>query len=573
MASATLRAVTTPTTPAPRSPIFRSLSGYRRAWLRPDLVAGVTLAAVLVPQGIAYAEIAGMPPLTGLYATVLPLVVFAILGDNRHLVLGPDTSTSALVFAILSPLAVAGSAEYVGLATALAVLAGVLLLAGRVLRLGFLSDFLAAPVIVGYQTGLGLQILVGQVPETLGITVDGDGFVDDLRGLADGLGDVQLAPALVGISTLVVILVTRRTVPWFPGVLLAVGGATFVVWAFGLEDAGVTVLGELPAGLPDIGLPQVDGGQIGALVAGAASVALVSFTDTVVEGRTFATMGDYDTDIDRDMIGIGAADIASGAFGAFPISASGSRTAVMTAAGGRSQLANVAAAAGVVLAVALARPAIEMIPNPALGAVVMSAGLALIDLPALRRLWRLRKTEFLVGLVTLLSVLLIGLLQAVGIAVVLSVVDFVRRGARPADAVLARVPGRTGYHTLSRNEDLAETDDGVVVYRFEAPLFFANAEEFRDRVMHLVRHSDHPVHCIVLDGSSITDVDTTAASAIDRLIDSLTSDGVELAVADPVAPVKDALDRYGLTARLAGGRFYESIELAVDAHRHPTTGT
>ena len=535
-------------------PLFRSLVGYRRAWLRPDVVAGITLAAVLIPQGFAYAEIAGMPPITGLYATVLPLVAFAALGANRNLVLGPDTSTSALVAAVLTPLAVAGSADYVGLATTLAVLTGALLLVGRVLKLGFLSDFLAAPVIVGYQTGLGIEIFVGQIPKALGIDVDGYTFVDEIAGIVEGLPDIAWAPAAVGLGTLAVILVTRRRAPWFPGVLLAVAGATLAVWALGLDEDGVTLLGTLPSGLPSVGLPSLDVDDIGLLLAGAASVALVSFTDT---------------DIDRDMVGIGAADIASGTFGAFPVSASGSRTAVVVAAGGRSQMANLVAAAVVVGALALISGALELIPTPALGAVVMSAGIGLVDLAGLRRLWRLRKTELLVAAVTLASVLLIGLLQAVLIAVVLSLLDFVRRGARPEDAVLARIPGREGYHTLSRNEARAETDPGIIVYRFEAPLFFANAEEFRERVTHLVTHATEPVHCVVVDGSTITDVDTTAADALDRLLDSLDDAGVSLAVADPIAPVKDALEAYGLVPRLAGARFYETIAQAVAAHPPP----
>ena len=543
--------------------VLRSLTGYRRTWLRPDLLAGATLAAVLVPQGMAYAEIAGMPPITGLYATVVPLVAFALAGGSRHLVLGPDTSTSALVAAVLTPMAMPGSARYVELAALLALLAGALLLLGRVARLGFLSDLLAAPVVLGYQTGLGIEIVTGQLGKLLGLSIEADGFLAELRAVATQLGDVALQPALVGLATLATILWLRARAPRHPGVLYAVGGATLAVWALDI-GAAVGLLGDLPSGLPSVGFPRLDPADVAALGAGAASVALISFTDTVVESRTFAALTDDDPDIDRDMVGIGVADVANSAFGAFPISASGSRTAVLTAAGGRTQVAHLTAAIAVVVAVVMLRPVLERFPTPAMAAVVISAGLSLIDLPALRRLGRLRPAELALAVVTLAGVLIIGLVEAIGIAVVLSVIDYVRRGARPADAVLGWVPGR-GYHTVARNEGRAEQTPGVLVYRFEAPLFFANAEEFRDRVRHLVHGADPSLRWFVLDASSVTDVDTTAADALDRLIDELASRRISFAVADPIAPVKDLLARYGIVEHLAGGRFFETVEDAVAA--------
>jgi len=548
-----------------RFPLADSLRGYERSWLGPDAMAGLVLAALLVPQGMAYAEVAGMPPVNGLYATVVGLAVFAIFGGNRNLVLGPDSSSAALVFAILTPLAAAGTGRYVALGGLLALMAGALFVLARVARLSFLSDFLAGPIIIGYQAGLGVIIIVGQIPKLLGFSVSAPTTLGQMGQIVRSLDEVVPLAAALGLGSLAVILVLNRIAARVPGLLLVVAGGIVLAWGLGLVDHGVRIVGDVPSGLPPVGMPGVGPGDLLALLPGALTIWIVTFTDTVVESRVSASRGCFDVDVNMDMVGVGLSDVAIGLASGFPISASGSRTVVVQSAGGRTQAANLLAAGIVAAVLVLAAGPLKYVPQPVLGAVVVSAAVWLVNVAGLQRLFRWRRSEFWVAVTTLVSVVVLGVIYGILIAVSLALLNFVRRSTRPHATILGRVDGRDGYHSVERHPE-AGTDAGILVYRFDAPLFFANASYFAEQVKRLVGgEAEAPVRWVVLDASTITDIDTSAAGVLSDLVDDLAAARVTLALADAPGRIDDHLRRYGLTEKIAPELLFDTIEEAVAA--------
>jgi high affinity sulfate transporter 1 len=541
-------------------PGIRAFSSYERVWLRSDLVAGVVLAAILVPQGMAYAELAGLPPVTGLYTTIACLVGYALMGPSRVLVLGPDSSVSPLIFAAITPLAVAGDpATAIALAGMLAIMVGLILIGLGIARLGFVADLLSKEVQVGYMNGLAITIVVGQLPKLCGFSTDADGFVEELRTFLGGFDERSSTALVLGLITLAVLLVLPRYTRTIPAVLVAVVGATVVTAVF---DLAVATVGSLPQGLPRPALPWTDIGDVGPLLAAAIGITLVSLTDTIATSTSFAARRGDEVDPNQEMVGIGTANLAAGFFQGFAVSTSGSRTAVAEQSGAKSQLTGLVGAFLVALLLLFFSSLLADLPQTALAAVVIAAAFSLADIGTLRRYLAVRRSSLAVSLVATAGVVFFGVLEGILIAVVLSILLFFKRGWWPHGEVLGRVEGQEGWHSVS-SAPTAEQRSGVVVYRWEAPLFFANAGMFRQQIRRLVR--DGRPTWVVLQCEAITDIDVTAADMLEQLDTELNAQGIHLALVELRGRLQDLVYRYGLFETLDRDHFYDSIDQALTA--------
>jgi high affinity sulfate transporter 1 len=531
-------------------------------------VAGLVLTALLVPQGMAYAQLAGLPPATGLYTSIVCLIAYALVGPSRVLVLGPDSSLGPLIAATVLPLVAAGGdpGRAVALASALAILTGTFMLVAGFGRLGFVADLLSRPTILGYVNGLALVIVVSQIPKLLGFTVDADGLPATAGAVVDGIaaGDVVPAAAAVGIVSLFVLLVVPRVLPRVPAVLLAVIAAAAVSAAADLAERGVAVVGPLPEGLPPFDLPAVSGADVALLVAGAAGIALVALADTISTATAFAEGSGEEVDGDREMIGIGAANIAVGFFQGFAVSTSASRTAVAQQAGARTQLTGLVGAALIAVLLVGVPGALTDLPQATLAAIVIAAAFSLADVRGARRLLRQRPTEFTLAVAAFLGVALLGVLQGILIAILLSVGNVFRRLWMPYRTTLGRPRGVPGLHDVTRYPD-AVVDPRCPVFRFDAPLIFANARTFRDEVRRMAAAPDRP-EWIVVAAEPITDVDTTACDMLEDLVPALDAGGTRLVFAELKDPVRAKIDAFGLRRVLGDDRFFPTIKSALRAH-------
>src|SRR5215216_4818399 len=549
-------------------PGLQVLRAYQRSWLPRDVVAGIVLTALLVPAGMGYAEASGLPAIYGLYATMVPLVIYAIIGPSRILVLGPDSSLAPLIAAAILPLAAGSEAEAVALAGMLAVFSGLLCVLAGLARFGFIADLLSKPVRYGYMNGIALTVLLSQLPKLFGFSVDAEGVIPEARAFVGGVadGETNRAALVIGVACLIVILACKRWRPKVPGVLVAVVGATVAVGVFGLaERHGLSVVGSLPKGLPSFQLPSVPAQDLGALVAGAIGIALVSFADTSVLSRTFAIRGGYRVDPNQELVALGAANVAAGLFQGFSVSSSSSRTPVAEAAGAKTQLTGLVGALAIALLLLFFPNLVRNLPDAALAAVVISAAIGLIEAKGVRKLYRVHRTEFALSIVCFLGVAVLGVIEGIFIAIALALLDFIRRAWRPYDAVLGRVDGLKGYHDVTRYPD-AKRVPGLVLFRWDAPLFFANAEEFADRVRRAIASSPTPVRWVVVAAEPVTDLDTTAADLLWELEEELAAQGVDLRFAEVKDPVKDRLKRYGLFERFGDDHFYPTVGEAVNAY-------
>jgi len=545
-------------------PGLHVIATYRRGWLPHDVAAGLVLTALLLPQGMAYAELAGLPAVTGLYATMLPLLAYFVFGPSRILVLGPDSAVSPVVAAAVIPIAGASAAARMEIAALLALLVGGILAIGAVLRLGFVTDLISKPVRLGYLAGIALTVLATQLPKLLGIPVSAEGFLDAVTQLAGALGRTDALTLAIGTGCLVVILGVRRVAPRVPGVFIAVAGSTALVALLGLADE-VAVIGPLPQGLPALAVPSVPLADLGTLILSALAVALVAFADTSVLSRSYATKLRQSVDQDQELFALGAANVAAGLFQGFPLSSSSSRTPVAEAAGSRTQLTGVVAAAALGVVLVIGAGLTENLPQAALAAVVIAAVIGLVDLPALRWLARVNRVDFVLAVIAFLGVVAVGVLPGIGIAIALSMLAFLWRSWHPYDAVLGRVSGRKGYHDVGRHPDAALVP-GLLLYRFDAPLFFANAGVFQEKLLHAVEVAAPPVRRVVVAAEPITDVDTTAADMLIELARELKEGGVELGFAEMKGPAKDKLAAYGLLELIGEERFYSTIGDAVHTY-------
>jgi high affinity sulfate transporter 1 len=547
------------------------VSSYRREWLPRDVVAGLVLTALLVPQGMAYAELAGLPAITGLYTSIVCLVAYALFGPSRILVLGPDSSLGPMIAATILPLVAAGDPDRaVALASVLAILVGLVTAGAGIARLGFVADLISRPTIIGYMNGLALTILVGQLPKLFGFSVDGNGFRAELAGFLRGVADGETVGAAlaVGAAGLVLIVTLQHWAPRVPGVLLAVVLSIAAAAVLDLADHGVSVVGVLPQGFPPFTVPDVRLADLGPLVGGALGIALVALTDTISTASSFAARSGEEVDGQREMIGIGAANLAAGLFQGFPVSTSGSRTAVAERAGAKTQVTGLVGAVAIVLILLLFPGVLRDLPQPILAAVVIAASLSLADLRGTVRLYRMRRAEFLLSLAAFLGVVLLGVLPGIALAIALSIGNVFRRAWWPYQTVLGRVPGLPGFHDVRSYPD-AEVPPGCVIFRFDAPLFFANARTFRQQVRRLAGSEPRP-SWIIIASEPITDVDTTAADVLRDLDEDLNARGTNLVFAEMKDPVRRKIERYELTRTIDPRHFFPTVRAAVEAYCRET---
>ncbi len=553
-------------------PGLQVISSYRRRWLLKDVIAGVVLTTLLVPQGMAYAELAGLPPITGLYTSIMCLLGYAAFGPSRILVLGPDSSLGPMIAATILPLIAAKGdpKRAVALASILAIMVAAIMILASVAKLGFIADLISKPTMIGYMNGLALTILIGQLPKLFGFKVEADDLIREVAGFVKGLanGEAVAAAAAVGIAGIVLIRVLQRWLPKVPAVLIMVVLAIASTSVFSLADHGVSLVGVLPKGFPPLTLPHVGLADLGPLFAGALGIALVSLADTISTASAFAARTGQEIHGNQEMIGIGAANLAAGLFQGFPVSTSGSRTAVAERAGAKTQLTGVTGAALIILMIVLVPGLFRNLPQPALAAVVITASLSLADIPATMRLWRQRKAEFLLSIAAFLGVALLGVLPGIAIAVGLSILNVFRRAWWPYDTVLGRVEGLEGYHDVRSYPDAGHLP-GLVIYRFDAPLFFANAKTFRDEIRRLAK-TDPPPAWIVVAAEPVTDVDTTASDVLEELDETLNAQSISLVFAELKDPVRRKIERYGLTRTIDPRHFFPTIEAAITAFRDET---
>ena len=545
-------------------PGVRAARGYDRSWLRADVVAGVVLAAILVPQGMAYAELAGLPAVTGLYTTIACLIGYALFGPSRVLVLGPDSSISPLIFAAITPLLVAGGdpGTAIALAGMLAILVGLVEIGLGIGKLGFVADLLSKEVQIGYMNGLAITIIVGQLPKLFGFSTDAGGFLDEIKTFVEGLDQTNTTTLLVGACVLVVLLVLPRLTTRVPAVLVAVVGVTAISAALDLSAEGVATVGALPQGVPSPSLPWTEASDVVPLFVAALGITLVSLTDTIATSASFAARRGDDVDADQEMVGIGAANIAAGFFQGFAISTSGSRTAVAEQSGARSQLTGVVGAALVAVLLLFLNGLLADLPQTALAAVVIVAALSLMDLKVLAGVWHVRRSAVVISLVASAGVIFLGVLQGIIVAVALAILLFFRRNWWPHGEVLGMTDDVEGWHSVDQYPS-ARQIPGIVVYRWEAPLFFANAGIFRKQVRDLVR--DRQPQFIVLQCEAITDVDVTAAAMLRQLDTELNAAGVHLAFAELRDRLQDLVVQYGLLETLDAEHFYPTLDTAIAA--------
>jgi high affinity sulfate transporter 1 len=547
-------------------PTISRLREYSPGWLRDDVVAGLTLSALLVPVGMGYAEAAGLPAIAGLYASIGALVAYFFVGPSRILVFGPDSALLPLVAGAVVPLAGGDPVRSIALAAALAMIAGVLCLAAAAARLGFITDLLSRPIRVGYMNGIALTILVAQLPKLLGFSVSANDVVGGVQGLVQGIAQGEVVPLalLIGGASLALILGLRRVSRRIPGVLVAVVAAGVVVYAFDLSSE-IKVVGEVPRGLPALGIPPVSWTDVVTLFPTALGIALISFADTSVISHTFAARRGERVNADHELAALGVVNVAAGLVGGFSSSGSATRTPVAESAGSRTQVTGLVGAGAILLLLVAVPGLLAPVPTAALAAVVISAVLVLFDFWGLRRLWTLRRSELGLALVAFLAVTLFGALPGIAAAVGLSLLNFIRHAWRPHDAVLGRVARYKGYHDIGRHPD-ARLVPGLILYRWDAPLFFANADLFREHCLDTVDHAPPPVRWLAVASEPMTDIDTTAADMLEELITELARRSVELHFAELKGHVKDRLQVYGIYDRLGADHFHPTIGMTVRAY-------
>jgi high affinity sulfate transporter 1 len=550
-------------------PGVQTARSYQARWLRSDVVAGLVLAAILVPQGMAYAELAGLPPVTGLYTTIACLIGYALLGPSRVLVLGPDSSVSPLILAAVTPLLAGGGTDTaIALAGMLALLVGAVEIAMGLAKLGFIADLLSSEIQVGYMNGLAITIIVGQLPKLCGFSVDADDFIGDVRGFVEQLDETHALTLAIGIGVLAVLLVLPRITKKVPAVLVAVVGATVACALFGFADEGVRTVGRLPSGVPKPEVPWTSFDDIAPLFVAAIGITLVSLTDTIATASAFAARRGEEVRPNREMFGLGAANVAAGLFQGFAVSTSGSRSAVAEQSGAKSQLAGVIGAGLVVLLLVLLPGLLTDLPQTALAAVVIAAALSLMNVPELLRYAKVRPSALVLSLVATAGVILFGVLEGIVIAIVLAVLMFFRRSWWPHGAVLGTVDGVDGWHSLADYPGADEVDS-VKVYRWEAPLFFANAGAFREEVRKLVR--EHHPAWVVLQCEAMTDIDVTAAETLAQLDEELNQAGIHMAFAEMRQRIQEHALAYGLFETLDRDHFYPTLDAALAAIREGRT--
>lgn len=549
-------------------PIISVLKNYNLSWLIKDISAGIALTAILIPAGMGYAVAAGLPAIYGLYATIVPLLAYAVFGPSRILVLGPDSALIPLIATTVVPLSGGDPIKAIAIAGMLSIIAGGICIIAGLLKFGFVTDLLSKPIRYGYLNGIAISVLVGQLPKIFGFSVDSDNIWDGLIGFWQGVQDgrTNYTSLAIGLGCLTIILGLKKLAPKIPGVLVAVVAATIVSSIFQLsQQSGISVIGVLPQGLPSFQIPNIAPLKFANLFSSALAIAMVSFTDLSVLSRTFAIRGGYKVDRNQELFALGLANIAAGLFQGFAISSSTSRTPVAEAAGSKTQITGVVGAACIALILVFAPTLLKNLPQASLSAVVMSAGLSILELKGTLRLYQLRRFEFVLSIICFLGVAFLGVIQGIFGSLGLALFAFVWSAWRPHYAVLGRIDGIKGYHDVVRHPE-ARRIPGLVIFRWDAPLFFANAETFTERVMQAVATAPTPTNWVLVAAEPVTDIDLTAADAIAELDTTLCQAGIELCFAEMKGPTKDRLKRYGLFSKLGIENFFPTIGQAVDVY-------
>ncbi|MFJ4796054.1 SulP family inorganic anion transporter [Kitasatospora purpeofusca] len=558
----------------PAVPGAAVLRGYRRGRLRGDVVAGVTVAAYLVPQVMAYAGVAGLPPVAGLWAILPAIGVYALLGSSRLLSVGPESTTALMTATVVGPLASGDPGRYAVLAATLAVVVGGLCLVAWALRLGFVADLLSKPVLIGYLAGVALIMTGDQLERLTGVPVTGERFLPQLWSFARHLPEANAATTALSAVTLLLLFTAAHYVPRLPAPLLAVVLGTAAVAAFDLEQHGIDTIGAIPGGLPHFSWPDL--GELDRLVLPAVGVLLVGYTDMILTARAFASEGSRGSggsggsgerlDADQELLALGSANLGAGLLSGFPVSSSASRTALARSTGGRTQVYSLTAGACVLAVLLFLGPLLGDLPVPVLGAVVVFAAVRMVDLAGFRRLASFRRRELVLAITCTAGVLVLDILYGVLVAVALSVTELLSRVARPHDAVQGLVPGLAGMHDVD-DYSKARTISGLVVYRYDSPLFFANAEDFRRRALAAADDGTAPVRWFVLNTEANVEVDITALDSVDALRRELDRRGIVFAMARVKQDLRDQLDAYGLTESVGQGRIFPTLPTAVEAYR------
>lgn len=541
------------------------MRNYQRGWLRGDVLAGVTVTAYLIPQVMAYAEVAGLPAIVGLWASVAALMVYAVFGSSPQLSVGPESTTALMTATALGGIAAGQPERYAALAAALAGLVGLFCMVAWAARLGFLAELLSRPVLVGYMSGVAVLMVISQLGKFTGLSVEGDTPLAEIVFVVEHLRNADATTLLLAVAVLTFLLVGSRLFPRAPvpliGMLLAAG----VVVLFDLQDRGVTVVGPIPRELPSLQLPDIEPDDLRELVPAALGIAMVAFTDNILTARAFQARHASGLDSNQELLAIGAANLAVGAAQGFPVSSSGSRTAIGDSMGSRSQLYSIAALAMVVLAVVFLGPILAAFPTAALGAVVVYAAVRLVDVPEFRRIGGFRRTELALALGTTVAVLALGALQGVLVAVALSVLDLLYRVTRPHDGILGYVPGVPGMHDVDDYAD-AKPVPGLVVYRYDSPLFFANAQDFTRRALAAIDSSPKPTRWFLLNAEANIAVDLTAVDTLEALRQQVERRGIIFAMARVKQDLRDDLQRAGLIDRVGESRIFMTLPTAVNAY-------
>jgi sulfate permease, SulP family len=547
--------------------------GYQRSWLRGDLISGVTVAAYLVPQVMAYAAVAGLHPVVGLWAALPALVAYALLGSSGSLSMGPEATTALMTAIAIGPLAAGNAVRYASLAATIALLVGLMALLAYLLRLGFVADLLSRPVLIGYMAGVALIMIADQLGRVTGVPVTGQEFFRQLASFADNIGAAKPAVIILAAALLAFLLLLRSRWPHAPGPLLAILLATAAVAAFSLASHGVAVVGPIPAGFPAPRLPTLDPAVLRQLALPAFTVLIVAFSDDVLTARSFARRGAAII-ANRELLALGIANAGAGLLRGFPVSSSATRTAIAVSTGSRTQVYSLVSAASVLVVLLWARPVLARFPTAALGAIVIYAALRLIDVTAFRRLFRFRRAELLIAVSACIGVLAFNILYGVLVAIGLSVADLLVRVARPHDAIQGLVPGLAGMHDVDDYPE-ARTIPGLVVYRYDAPLCFANAEDFRRRAL-AAADQQVPLRWFVLNVEANVEVDFTALEAMESIRAELTGRGAVFALARVKQDLLARLEAFGLSAKIGTDRLFPTLPTAVDAYRkcasHPQRG-
>ncbi len=545
------------------APGLGALAAYERDWLKHDLVAGVSVAAVALPTAIAYAQIIGLDPVIGLYAAIPSLLAYALFGTSRHLIVNPDAATCAMIGATLTPLAAGDPEVLLSLSVVLAVFTGLFCFAASALRLGVVADFLSRPILVGFLNGVAISIFLGQIGKVVGFPITSHGIIPTFIEFVRKAHETHWPTLAVGLMTIAVMIASKRLLPRWPGPLLAVVAAVVVVKAMGPESAGVAVVGDVPAGLPRLRWPTFDPQFLQPLFGGAMGVALVSFCNAMVVARSFAAKSHYEVDADRELSALGACQLASGLCQGFAVSGTESRTAMNHAMGGKSQAAGLVAAAVMAVVLLFLTAPLSYLPKAALGAVLIFAAIGLFDVAALRRLWRVSRPEFGVAVATMVGVIALDVLEGILMAVALALLLLLKRSARPPDAVLVRVPGMKGFHDLAHHADASATP-GLLLYRFGAGIVFYNASYFKKRVLELAA-AQSDLKWLVLDGSTVNTIDSTGAETVEALARDLARQGIRFGLAGFRTETRSMLQRAGAMAAIETDSVYPTLKFAMNA--------